>query len=205
MGAAARAIVSEGLIAAGAVAPEEAISRCADIAVWLGPRAARLGLTQFAGGPDVARELMTPAFPLIAAFSVDVARVAEVGAGSGALGLAVAVLCPTVDVTLIDRRRRATGFIELAIRRFGLTNATAACDDVRSHDVRHDWVVARAVAPGDAILSDLWAICNEGGRIALMETGGVRRAPAGLRRTSVFPTAVEGLRVHVYEAESATR
>ncbi len=198
----AGAIVKEALSAAGAVAPEEAISRCADIAVWLGPKATRLGLTQFACGDDVALELMAPGFPLIPLFASEEVRLAEAGAGSGALGLALAVLCPTLGVTLIDRRHRAAGFIELAIRRFDVANAMAACCDLRGHGTTYDWVVARALAPGSSLLSELWVLCEPDGRIALIESGDVRRAPAGLRRSFVLPTAVEGLRVNVYERDN---
>lgn len=198
----ARSIISEGLAAAQASAAPECIDKCAAIAEWLGPRAARLGLTQFVSGAEVALQLMTPGFPLVRGLSGSRARMAEIGAGSGALGLGLAALCPTVEVTLLDRRTRAAGFIELCIRRFGLRNATAVCDDLREHRMTYDWVIARALAPGAALVSDLWALCGASGRIAVIGMGEARCAPAGLRRSEVLPTAIEQLRVDVYEADS---
>jgi len=197
----ARVIVREVLSAGGVPIDTELVGRCGDIADWLGPRAAQLGLTQYRRGADVALQLMAPVVPLAAVLASGDKRVAEVGAGSGALGLALAAVCPTVHVTLIDRRRRAAGFIDLAIRRFGIVNAAAVCDDFRSHTGAYDWVVARALAPGSAVLARLWRLCGPGGHIGLIESDYVRRAPAGLRRSSVFTTAIEGLRMNVYEAD----
>lgn len=54
---------------------------------------------------------------------------AELGAGSGALGLALAILCPACSVTLLDRRERASQFSELASRRLQIPNVrTPTCD-----------------------------------------------------------------------------
>lgn len=92
-----RSIVRECLAAAGAAVAAASIQTCSHVADWVGPRAARLGLTQYTSGAKVALELMAPGFPLVAELSGGFAGVAEVGAGCGALGLALAVLCPTVE------------------------------------------------------------------------------------------------------------
>jgi len=187
------------------VCSSDLIQRCSDVADWLGPRAARLGLTQYATGAEVARELMAPGFPLVAELSGVVGGVAEAGAGCGALGLSLGVLCPTIEIALIDRRRRAAGFIDLVIRRFAIANARAVCDDLRGHAGRYDLVVARAVAPGAEFLGELSLLHRENGRVALIEAGEARCAPAGLERSAAMPTAIEGLRVDIYEAVTHER
>jgi 16S rRNA (guanine527-N7)-methyltransferase len=80
----------------------------------------------------------------------DAKRVADVGAGAGFPGLALAVALPKVEVDLIESVGRKCAFINRAIEEAGIANATVLntrSEDWASSDGResYDVVTARAV------------------------------------------------------------
>lgn len=78
--------------------------------------------------------------------------VLEIGAGSGGLGLALAVLAPNWSVSLVDRRQKAVSFIEVAIVRLKLLNASAVLADASNAGDRaasYDAALLRAVGSPD--------------------------------------------------------
>jgi 16S rRNA (guanine527-N7)-methyltransferase len=75
------------------------------------------------------------------------ATVVDVGSGAGLPGLVIAAALPEATVKLVERRRRRTAFLELAVGGLGLRNATVFGADVRQLDgVCADVVTAQAVA-----------------------------------------------------------
>lgn len=71
----------------------------------------------------------------------------DLGSGAGLPGLVLAVGLPGLRVTLVETRRRRVAFLELAIERLGLTNASVvACRIEDLHDPV-DLCFARALGP----------------------------------------------------------
>ena len=55
----------------------------------------------------------------------------DLGSGAGLPGIPLAITRPASRVLLVERRRRRTAFLQLAVSQLGLTNAEAAGTDVR--------------------------------------------------------------------------
>lgn len=120
------------------------------LATQLSRFAPRLGLTAYSTPAQIAERLISPA---LAAFRwhppSQPCQALEVGSGSGALGLTLAIAAPPWHCTLLDRRSRATAFIEVLITRLGLQNAAVVCADARTpphHLPPADLILFRAVA-----------------------------------------------------------
>jgi 16S rRNA G527 N7-methylase RsmG len=126
-----------------------------ELAGWLAPRAATLGFTSFGDAARFDREMMRPALALPELLGPSSPRtLCEIGPGSGGLGLALARLYPTCDVTLADRRQRVVSFIDLAIHALKITNARAVRLSLTaaSHAGPWEYVCFRALAaPAEAL------------------------------------------------------
>ncbi len=190
--------VVEGL---GISIEETQLEACGELAVWLAPAAAKLGLTQFADPGELAENLMGPGVCLTAHLGDECRSVADIGAGSGALGLTVGLLRPEVSVSLVDRRKRVCDFTELAARRFGLGNCSSVCADMRaagSGGGEYDVVVARAVASGSELLEELVRLVAPGGRVAVLGTRARELVPPVLVQEVHEATNLAGLWLDIY-------
>jgi 16S rRNA (guanine527-N7)-methyltransferase len=108
----------------------------------------------------------------LAALELDVVRsagtIADVGAGAGFPGLALAVAVAGCDVRLVESQRRKCVFLRDVLAEVGLENARAEC--VRAEDWRdgagdHDVVVARAVASQPVVLEYAAPLLRLGGTL----------------------------------------
>jgi len=177
------------------------IEACGSLAEWVAPAAAKLGLTRFADAGDLADNLMGPAICLTAHIGAECRSVADIGAGSGALGLAIGLLRPDLSVSLLDRGERVCHFIDLAAKRFGLANCNTVCADMRtgvSVGGKYDMVAARALDSGDELVGELAALAAKGGRIAVFGTSSRKCLPPGLVQEIHQETNVVGLWLDIY-------
>ncbi len=77
----------------------------------------------------------------------------DLGTGGGFPGLPIAIVCPQIDVTMMDSVEKKLGFVDEMIGELGLANARTLWERAeeagRSKDYRetYDLVVSRAVAP----------------------------------------------------------
>ena len=89
----------------------------------------------------------------------------DLGSGAGLPGLVVALACPGLEVTLVERRQSRAAFLELAVEKLELTNARVWAGDVRGLRTQVDICFARAFAP----VLKAWQIARpllvEGGRL----------------------------------------
>ncbi|MGO2131656.1 MAG: 16S rRNA (guanine(527)-N(7))-methyltransferase RsmG [Halomonas sp.] len=88
-------------------------------------------------------------------------RVLDVGSGAGLPGLVLAILDPSLDITLIDSNGKKVRFQRQAVMELGLTNVTpvqARVEDQQTLDERFEQVVSRAFAslPDFIALSQAW-------------------------------------------------
>lgn len=187
--------------AAGLDALPTDIERCAAVAAWIGERGSALGLTQFSTGHSVAANLIAPGIALTPYVRSRPAVLAEIGAGSGALGVGLGALFPQLEVRLIERRERAAGFIDLTIRRFRLENCVAIREDVRVHGCAYEAVVARAVSRSEALLLQIARVCATGGCVAVIRSVARRSIPDCLHQVAHLETCVAGLVVDVYRKD----
>ena len=77
----------------------------------------------------------------------DARTMADLGAGAGFPGLALAAAVPEAEVFLVESVSRKCGFLERAIESAGLSNASVVCRRAEEWDGVNDVITARALAP----------------------------------------------------------
>jgi 16S rRNA (guanine527-N7)-methyltransferase len=89
----------------------------------------------------------------------------DLGSGGGLPGVVIAAAAPELKVGLVETRRRRVAFLELAIERLGLPNASAIPSRIEDLSEPVDVCFARALAP----IADCWALgfplLRAGGRL----------------------------------------
>jgi 16S rRNA (guanine527-N7)-methyltransferase len=117
----------------------------------------------------------------------------DLGSGAGLPGIVLACALPDRRFRLIEPRRKAVAFLELAVERLGLTNVEAL--GIRAEDVDQpaDVVTARAFAPPDRSWAAARRLLRSGGRLVYF-AGERLGDPEGLaRRFPEPPDEVEVL------------
>ncbi len=185
-------------------AAARAISALAD---WTASHAAPIGLTNFHTPHQVLTHGIAPAISLAALpNSPPAATWAELGPGSGVLGLTLALLLPDAHVTLVDRRQRVIDYLELTIARAAIANATALLLDPDRDPgaARWDTVLFRALTrPSDA-LSMASRLATRG--ICAFHSPTVtayEAPPAGFARADTQPTLAPNLALTRYHRLTA--
>ena len=141
-------------------------------------------------------------------------RIADLGAGAGFPGLALAAALPGAHVSLIESVGRKCAFMERALTASGIANATVVCaraEEWREGQGVHDLVTARALAPLAVIAEYAAPLLALGGALVAWkgarepgeEANAVAAAaelglePAEIRHVEPFPGA-EHRHLHVY-------
>ena len=187
--------------------PESPPEQLIEIAGYLASRAYPLGLTNYASPEDLLREAILPCLAICDVWdTLSPGSCAELGPGSGAMGLSLAALHPEVPFTLVDRRERVVSFLDVAARVLGMTNVTALAADVGRAPLpcRYDLVVLRAFAKPAVALGAASAV--SAGWIAVWhspETGGYDSAPAGFGLEDRLLTSTDSLVCTLYHRNPA--
>ena len=83
----------------------------------------------------------------------------DIGSGAGLPGVVLAMLCPSLQVILLEPLLRRSVFLEECVAELGLSNATvlrARAEDKAAAHIEADVATARAVAPLDRLAG--WAV-----------------------------------------------
>jgi 16S rRNA (guanine527-N7)-methyltransferase len=103
-------------------------------------------------------------------------RLVDVGTGAGFPGLALKILFPAMQLTLVESVAKKTRFLEVVAQELGLPAVTIRAERAEAlgqqpaHREQYDWAVARAVAGLPTLVEYLLPLCRLGGS-ALAQKG----------------------------------
>jgi len=184
---------------------EDRVVALAEALEWLGPAAFRFGLTNYATTEEFTTNLVAPVLTLLAPSLSGLLQspALDFGAGSSAVGLALAILRPDMQVLLADRRARVVQFADLALRRLQLANCEGLQVDLANPPSELagsiGTVLVRAFGPTPVALTHACRLIRPGGSIALWHQPPAPPPPADLRLVDTLATGVPSLALTVYQ------
>ncbi len=116
------------------------------------------------------------------------ARVCDLGSGAGLPGVVLAVALAQVDLVLTEARTRRAAFLELAVERLGLGNATVHAGRVEDLDLRFDVCTARAFGPMAQSWEAARRMLDPGGALVFF-AGVTERTPDALPGAAILRIA----------------
>jgi 16S rRNA (guanine527-N7)-methyltransferase len=134
--------------------------------------------------------------------------VVDIGTGAGFPGLPLKIVCPDIQLTLVEATGKKVKFCEHLIAKLNLPGVTvikARAEEIGhdpAHRERYDWVVARAVAEMSTLAEYLLPLVKRGGRAVAQKgsgapgetqtaTGAVKRLGGELER--LVPVELPGI------------
>lgn len=122
------------------------------------------------------------------AFRPEDRLVYDLGSGAGLPGIVLACALPDRRFRLIEPRRRAVAFLELAVERLGLPNVEILNTRAEELDAPADVATARAFAPPDRAWAAARRLLRPGGRLVYF-AGRRLKDPEALARAFPEPPA----------------
>ena len=110
---------------------------------------ARLNLTRIESVEDAVRLHYCESLFVGTQLPEGALRIVDVGSGAGFPGLPIAILRLECTVTLVESHQRKGVFLREASR--NLANVNVVTDRAENLAAEYDWVVSRAVAPGEVL------------------------------------------------------
>lgn len=148
----------------------EAEGRLDELSAWIARAGVAAGLTGYDTADAVRTQGMAPAIAIADRLGCSAFRVAEIGPGSGALGLALAILRPDSRVVLVDSSARSAALVDMTARRLRIANAVAHRVRLPMNEPEEiggpfDVVIVRAFAPAAVAVPMAAGLCRKGGRV----------------------------------------
>jgi len=174
---------------------------------WLAERAPALSISKYSDPATVLSRAMAPALALSDLIDPDnIKQVADLGAGSGALGLTLAILQLDWRVDLVERRAKIATFLQLTAQHVGIDNAKVLTMDAESIPdacaAYYDLVCFRALASPGIAFRLAYPLVNPTGYIAAWhqpDDQGFRQPHLPFRQVATAKTSVPDLVVSLYE------
>lgn len=125
------------------------------------------------------------------------ARLLDVGSGAGLPGVVIAVCCPDLDVSCVDRVAKKAAFIQQVVLSLGLTHLRGVHARVEDLSGQYEVVVSRAFASLGDFTALSWGALAPGGLWMAMKgkqpDDELATLPAQVQVFHVEPVAVPGL------------
>lgn len=140
----------------------ETLERCYTFVKMLTGRNEQLNLVAPSTIPDVWRRHLWDSAQLARLIPRPAKTLIDLGSGAGFPGLLLAILCPNLDVHLVDSTQKKCRFLEEVAEATGtaVTVHWARAEDLS--DLRADVVTARAVAPLKRLFPLAWPFFKAG-------------------------------------------
>jgi 16S rRNA (guanine527-N7)-methyltransferase len=144
---------------------EDARSRLRELEGLLAGRAVEIGLVAASDADRVYERHVLDCLRAVALLVETDRALIDLGSGAGLPGLVVACARPDLGVTLVDSRRRAGAFLELAVDRLDLPRVDVRVQRVEEMVARADVTTARAFAPLERSWEAAYPLLRPGGRL----------------------------------------
>jgi 16S rRNA (guanine527-N7)-methyltransferase len=159
----------------GVALDDVAAQRLATLAELLGDQAVKVGLISESDAPRVYERHLLDCLRVVPLLTDD-RSLMDLGTGAGLPGLVVSCVLPEVEVLLVDSRRRAGAFLELAVARLDV-RAEVRIQRAEDLDVRVDVCTARAFGPLERSWEAAYPHLHPGGRLIYFAGGGADPRP----------------------------
>ena len=191
----------------GVCLDKEQQDQLALLAQWLVQKAPRIGLSKYNTLALVWQRALAPVVPIYDVVDINpIASCADLGAGTGALGLTLAIMEPHLQVDLVDRSQRAIDFMQLVSKRLNLSNVHVLCSQVeelhRYCPDGYELVAMRALTSGERALILAKSVVKMGGYIAAWHQSAdpaYLHPPSGVQAMGSTSTVVPGLQLSIYK------
>ncbi|HEV3474968.1 MAG TPA: RsmG family class I SAM-dependent methyltransferase [Actinomycetota bacterium] len=158
------------------------IDRLHAFAELLAERAIPMGLVAESDRERIVERHMVDSLRAAVLFEPGDRVAVDIGAGAGLPGLVLAIAVGRCRFRLIEPKKRAAGFLELAADHLGLTNVDVVTQRIEHVTGRCDLATARAFAPPARAWQAAYGILRPGGR--LIYFGGREWAQAAVKETN---------------------
>ena len=125
----------------------------------------------------------------------------DIGSGAGLPGLPLAIAFPDRRFVLIEPKRRAVAFLELAVDELGLRNVKVLASRVEDVDLQADLATARAFGPLERSWSAAASVLRPGGRLVYFAGAGLED-PGGAAEGLTEPEPPAAVELHVIASSS---
>jgi 16S rRNA (guanine527-N7)-methyltransferase len=175
----------------GIVLPSGAAARLEALGELLVARAIPLGLVASSDAERVYDRHVLDCLRAALVFRPEDRTAYDLGSGGGLPGLVLAAALPGCRFLLIESKRRAAAFLELARERLNLENVEILILRAQEVEAPADVVTARAFAPLQRTWGVAWPLLRPGGRLVYFAGEGFDRPEAASLGGPEPPAGIE--------------